>query len=152
MICNWLAVFSTLVPLCSKQIEFCCCHCWLLFTFGIFIDMHTKTHTLTQIQTHTHAHTGLAHWHILLHSTAIFNILPKSIKGKSVRLGTMSMMALDKGLSQHRTLLKGYQRRMYLCVPVCVCVFFHTKKRINKDPSESKITVMAIWPRQWPSL
>lgn len=37
-----------------------------------------------------------------------------------------------------------------MCVCLCVCVFFHTKKRINKDPSESKITVMAIWPRQWP--
>lgn len=125
-------------------IFYLCDHCdWvskLSFVCGRCFCFSHLAVLLVCIQTHTHTHTHRGtHWEVLAHTNtqvkihfitldSYFQYITQSIKGKS---------ALVLYIRDAERISLG------VCVYAYPCAF-HTKKRINKDPSERKITVMSV--------
>lgn len=120
------------------------CHCiavsklsfvlWLLlllFTFGSFIGIAYKrtAKTATHKGPCKHTHTDTQVKIHFITPDSYFQYITRGIKGKSAL--ARSLFALYIRIAE----------RMSVCA-------FHTKKRINKDPSERKITVMWLVVRQ----
>lgn len=108
----------------------------MLSTFGSFIGTHIHTQMNGGPGCHIpqRKHTQVKIHFITLDS--YFQYITRGIKGKS------ALASLLGGICFLHT-RRWKDIAGYPCILVCVCeCAFHTKKRINKDPSERKITVM----------